>query len=117
MKVFLDANILFSGSVSESRIAKLIDSVKQHGQCVTNLYAIEEARKNIEIKKYGSTYGLESLLEDIVISNELVIDVPVELKSKDIVYNTNFRKCDRLTMHSFINWRQKGLWFSVWSTG
>ena len=84
MKVFLDANILFSGSVSGSRIAKLIEIIQQHGEYVTNLYAVEEARKNIERKKYGSISGLESLLKNITISNQLVLDVPVELKSKDI---------------------------------
>ena len=84
MKVFLDANILFSGSVSGSKIAKLVEIVKQHGECITNLYAVEEARKNIERKKYGSIQELELLLKDISISNELVLVVPVELKSKDI---------------------------------
>ena len=84
MKVFLNANILFSGSVSDSKIAKLVEIVKQHGKCVTNTYAVEEARKNIEKKKYGSILGLELLLEDIFISNELVLNVPVDLKSKDI---------------------------------
>ena len=84
MKVFLDANILFSGSVSGSRIAKLVEIVRQYGECVTNLYAVEEARKNIERKKYGSISGLESLLEEIAITNQLVLDVPVEVRSKDI---------------------------------
>ncbi len=84
MKIFLDANILFSGSVSESKIAKLIGIIRQYGECATNLYAIEEARKNIERKKYGSIQGLESLLADITVGNELVLDVPVKLKSKDI---------------------------------
>ena len=84
MKVFLDANILFSGSVSGSKIAKLVEIVKQHEECITNLYAVEEARKNIERKKYGSIQGLELLLKDISISNELVLVVSVELKSKDI---------------------------------
>lgn len=84
MKVFLDANILFSGSVSGSKIAKLMEVIQKHGECVTNLYAVEEARKNIERKKYGSIQGLELLLKDISISNELVLVVPVELKSKDI---------------------------------
>ncbi|ELS05334.1 hypothetical protein Xen7305DRAFT_00050770 [Xenococcus sp. PCC 7305] len=84
MKVFLDANILFSGSVPESRIAKLIKIIKQHGECVTNLYAIEEARKNIERKKYGSIQGLEFLLGNISVSNELILNVSVKLKAKDI---------------------------------
>lgn len=84
MKVFLDANILFSGSVSDSKIAKLIEVIQKHGEYVTNRYAVEEARKNIERKKYGSILGLELLLEDISISNELLLNVPVDLKSKDI---------------------------------
>ena len=84
MKVFLDANILFSGSVSNSKIAKLIEVIQKHGEIVSNTYAIEEARKNIERKKYGSIYGLELLLKDITTSNQLVLDVPVELRSKDV---------------------------------
>ena len=84
MKVFLDANIIFSGSVSGSKIAKLVEIIKQHGKCVTNLYAVEEARKNIEIKQYGSIQTLELLLEDITVDYKIVLDVPVELKSKDI---------------------------------
>ncbi len=84
MKVFLDANILFSGSVAGSRIAKLIEVIQKHGECVTNDYAVEEARKNINLKKFGSIPGLESLLEDILISNKLFLDIPVKLKSKDI---------------------------------
>lgn len=84
MKVFLDANILFSGSVSESRVAKLLAVIRMHGNCVTNSYAVEEARKNIELKKFGSLQGLEFLLEDISVSNKLVLNLPVELKSKDI---------------------------------
>jgi hypothetical protein len=42
VKVFLDANILFSGSVVESRIAKLILVIRKHGSCVTHSYAVEE---------------------------------------------------------------------------
>ena len=84
MKVFLDANILFSGSVAESRIAKLLEVIRKHGNCVTNSYALEEARKNIELKKFGSLEGLEFLLENITVSNKLLLKLPVELKSKDI---------------------------------
>ena len=50
MKVFLDANILFSGSDANSRIYKLLRIIQTHGKCVTNSYAIEEARRNIERK-------------------------------------------------------------------
>jgi predicted nucleic acid-binding protein len=84
VKVFLDANILFSGSIAESRIAKLLAVIKKHGSCVTNDYAIEEARKNIELKKFGSLQGLNLLLENITVSNQLLLNLPVEINSKDI---------------------------------
>jgi predicted nucleic acid-binding protein len=84
VKVFLDANILFSGSIAESRITKLLAVIKKHGSCVTNDYAIEEARKNIELKKFGSLQGLNLLLENITVSNQLLLNLPVEINSKDI---------------------------------
>jgi predicted nucleic acid-binding protein len=84
VKVFLDANILFSGSVAESRIAKLLAVIRKHGNCVTNSYAVEEARKNIELKKFGSLQGLQLLLENITVSNQLLLNLPVKLKAKDI---------------------------------
>ena len=85
MKIFLDANILFSGSDSNSRIYKLLRIIQKHGECVTNSYAIEEARRNIERKKYGSIEGLESILKNIFVDNKLLLsDIPAELESKDV---------------------------------
>ena len=84
MKVFLDANILFSGSDANSRIYQLLRIIQKHGECVTNSYAIEEAQRNIERKKYGSVEGLKSILKNIFVDDKLLFDVPVELKSKDV---------------------------------
>lgn len=53
MKVFLDANILFSSSVEQSRIRKLVNIIQNNGTCITNSYAIEEAKRNIIAKKFG----------------------------------------------------------------
>lgn len=84
MKVFLNANILFSASVPTSRIAKLLAIVRQHGNCVTNSYALEEARKNLELKRFGSVEGLEELLTEVATSNKLTLNLPINLKPKDI---------------------------------
>lgn len=84
MKVFLDANILFSAAAPKSNVAKLIKLVQQQGQCVTSPYAVEEAQKNLKLKKFGSEEVFESLLRTITISNKLVLDLPVTIKSKDI---------------------------------
>jgi hypothetical protein len=84
MKVFLDANILFSASKAQSRIGKLIAVLLNHGICVTNAYAIEEARRNLKLKRYGSIEVLNQLLTRVIIDNHLHSSVPVPLKSKDI---------------------------------
>lgn len=84
MKVFLDANILFSAAAPKSNVAKLIDLVQEHGQCVTSPYAVEEARKNLQLKQFGSLEIFELLLTTVTVSNKLVLDLPVTIKSKDI---------------------------------
>lgn len=84
MKVFLDANILFSSAAPTSKVAKLVNLVQQHGQCVTNPYAVAEARKNLQLKQFGSLEVFESLLTTVAISNKLVLDLPVKIKTKDI---------------------------------
>lgn len=84
MKVFLDANILFSSAAPNSNIAKLVNLVQQNGQCVTSPYAVAEARKNLQLKKFGSLEVFESVLKTVTISNKLVLDLPVEIKSKDV---------------------------------
>ena len=84
MKVFLDANILFSSSVEQSRIRKLVNIIQNNGTCITNSYAIEEAKRNIIAKKFGSIEQLELLLEKITINNSLIPNLPVTLREKDI---------------------------------
>lgn len=84
MKVFLDANILFSAAAPKSNVAKLIDLVQKHGQCVTSPYAVEEARKNLQLKQFGSLEIFELLLTTVTVSNKLVLDLPVTIESKDI---------------------------------
>lgn len=84
VKIFLDANILFSAAVPKSNVAKLINLAQQHGQCVTSPYAVEEARKNLELKKFGSLEVFELLLTTVTSSNKLILNLPVTIKSKDI---------------------------------
>lgn len=84
MRVFLDANILLSASIPESRIKKLLIKIQDMGRCFTNEYAIEEAKKNISIKRFGSATELEYFLEKTIISNRLIEEVSVPLPPKDI---------------------------------
>ncbi|MEN9519074.1 MAG: hypothetical protein RLZZ381_1662 [Cyanobacteriota bacterium] len=98
MKIFLDANILFSAAVPKSNVAKLINLAQQHGQCVTSPYAVEEARKNLKLKKFGSLEVFESLLTTVTVSNKLILNLPVKIKSKDIpiLGSAIARKCTYL---------------------
>ena len=47
MRVFLDANILFSASLPGSRTRRFLGTLFKSATCVTNTYAIEEARRNL----------------------------------------------------------------------
>lgn len=47
MRVFLDANVLFSASNAGSNIARLIAALMTRETVVTSDLAIEEARKNL----------------------------------------------------------------------
>lgn len=84
MKVFLDANILFSSSAEKSRVGKLVFKIQQHGICVSNSYALNEAKRNIIAKKFGTLEKLEFVLENVEINNALILDLSVEIKEKDI---------------------------------
>lgn len=50
MKVFLDANILFSGPQPHSLIRAFLLILFRHGKAVTNAYDIEEATRNLKAK-------------------------------------------------------------------
>jgi predicted nucleic acid-binding protein len=84
VKVFLDANILFSSSAEQSRVRELITVIQKYGECVTNSYAVEEAKRNIIAKKFGSIQQLESVLKKVSANNKLMLDLPVTLPQKDI---------------------------------
>jgi predicted nucleic acid-binding protein len=84
MKVFLDANILFSASAEKSLVRELVLKIQQQGLCVSNSYAVDEAKRNIIAKKFGTLEKLESILNNIKINNALIVDLDVEIKEKDI---------------------------------
>jgi len=51
MRVFLDANILFSAAKSPGAIRRLVEEIQACGhECVADEYVIAEARRNLEQK-------------------------------------------------------------------
>ncbi len=74
MRIFLDANILFSGARRGSRLRALLDLLIAHCECVTNAYAVEEARRNLELKDPARVREFQAL----------VTELPVAVEPKDI---------------------------------
>jgi uncharacterized protein len=84
MRVFLDANILFSASQSHSRMRAFLDVLFDQAECLTNAYAVEEARRNLAAKFPDGVKALDRLAKRCEMVSQLVTDLGVELASKDV---------------------------------
>ncbi len=84
MRIFLDANILFSGARRGSRLRALLDLLIAHCECVTNAYAVEEARRNLELKDPARVREFQALVKRCVLVTALVTELPVAVEPKDI---------------------------------
>lgn len=72
MRIFLDANILFSAAKSDGAIRRLLNELKRAGHhCVADSYVIGEARKNLEAKYPSATGNLEEVLAGVDCSTKV----------------------------------------------
>ena len=83
IRVFLDANVLFSASNAGSHIARLIHLLIEKGEAVTSDFAVEEARRNVLIKRPAWTGDLEALLARVQVVRSIQFHLPVTLAGKD----------------------------------
>ena len=83
MKVFLDANILFSASDRNSATRTLLERVAQEGQVVTSPHAWEEARRNLEAKRPHLLAGLGELESYVSITHAFLLPDSVSVVEKD----------------------------------
>jgi predicted nucleic acid-binding protein len=84
MRVFLDANILFSAAKPKSRIRALLDLLSQHGKCITNAYAVEEARRNLALKQPALVAELNKLTQNLELVPALSAELEIKLEPKDV---------------------------------
>lgn len=84
MRIFLDANILFSAAQPRSRMRDFVAVLLKEDECVTNAYAAEEARRNLELKSPGSLRAFEVLLKRCELIPAIVADLDVSLPAKDL---------------------------------
>ena len=72
MRVFLDANVLFSAAYRETGSVRTFFALAEAGACelVSSGYAIDEARRNISVRHPERIADLESLLDRIALCRE-----------------------------------------------
>jgi len=83
MRVFLDANVLFSASSSGSNIARLVELVIERHSAVTSDFALEEARRNVALKRPAWVAGLSALERRLEVVPSILFELPVALEEKD----------------------------------
>ena len=69
MRVFLDANILFSASAKGSATRRLLDGVFRHAEVLTSPHAVEEARRNLEAKRPDQVTDLRKLQRRVTVTH------------------------------------------------
>ena len=86
MRVFLDANILFSASNTQSNIAKFLKFASSKHEFITSYYAYAEAERNIILKRPIWQSGFNTLSKSItvVVDSKLPDGISVTLAEKDI---------------------------------
>jgi len=83
MRIFLDANILFSGALPQSRMRAFLDFLCRECECVTNAYAVEEARRNLAAKFPGALRHLDAIVKKCELVPAMKMDFKVKLALKD----------------------------------
>ena len=88
MRIFLDANILFSAAKTDGALRRLIRLLRAKGhECWADGYVLEEARRNLEAKAPEGLQALELIVAGIKLADAHPADagpnIPVQLPEKD----------------------------------
>ncbi|OYY93707.1 MAG: hypothetical protein B7Y41_10710 [Hydrogenophilales bacterium 28-61-23] len=86
MRLFLDANILFTAAHNAEGKASLVMELGQAGlwQLVSSAYAVEEARRNIARKYPDRLQRLQTLTQDLALAHaDAEVRCPQPLPEKD----------------------------------
>ncbi|HRP30149.1 MAG TPA: PIN domain-containing protein [Burkholderiaceae bacterium] len=69
MRVFLDANVLFSAAKSDGAVRRLLRLLEERGhECWADVYVVAEARRNLEAKGPEALAVLDALLRHLRIA-------------------------------------------------
>lgn len=83
MRIFLDANVLFSAADDQSATSELLKEAAARAELVTSAYLLEEARRNLQIKRPNLLGGLDRVMQSVQLSAGYA-NVSSDLPEKDI---------------------------------
>ena len=84
MKIFLDANALFSAGQRGGPTAQVVKLVHARAVAVTCDYAVEEARRNVELKRLTWLTAFDELIVTVSVVRTECFALPVTLAQKDV---------------------------------
>jgi predicted nucleic acid-binding protein len=84
MRVFLDANILFSAAAKNSATKLLLEMLLDNAEAVTNRHAWEEASRNIELKRPEYTDSLIKLKKLLIFTDAFSGDFHLDITEEDV---------------------------------
>ena len=103
MRIFLDANILFSAGKNAGAMRGFLEVLHSSGHTlVADAYVVEEARRNLEAKFPASLKGFELVLHPLESSATLRCFLPPDLapelpeKDRPVLAAAIQRRCDVL---------------------
>ncbi|MEX2581077.1 MAG: PIN domain-containing protein [Verrucomicrobiales bacterium] len=103
MRVFLDANILFSAARSDGAIRRLVGLLREAGHtCCVDAFVIEEARRNLAAKAPAAQPELDSILATMAIlpilppDRRLLKSLPLPEKDRPVLAAAILGACDAL---------------------
>jgi predicted nucleic acid-binding protein len=80
LRVFLDANILFSAAKSDGAVRRMVRLLLQGGhECVADLYVLAEARRNLAAKGPYALDALEALTQELSVATRPRGNAPAQV--------------------------------------
>lgn len=101
MRIFLDANVLFSAAKSDGAVHQLLTLLEKSGhECCVDGYVIEEARRNLVAKAPDRVVALERLLSRMKTAgaqrSDTALEAPLPAKDRPVLAAAIRQSCTAL---------------------
>jgi uncharacterized protein len=102
MRIFLDANVLFSAAKSDGAMRRLLHDLRRRDhELWADAYVLEEARRNLALKSPAAVPALETLMAQVhlapmSVSGKRAIPLPLPDKDRPVLDAAIRTGCDIL---------------------